>query len=170
VLVNKILKEKIMEAFSSVLPITVIVLVVTVVLTPMTSGTILMFLTGAALLIVGMGFFTLGVDMAMMPMGESVGIQLTKSSKIVLVIITSFVIGALITYRRAGFAGSGAAISVNSGYIPDPDRRGGRRNFFGSCHIAAVVENSPFSAAGCLLYSNFCGRSICPRQFYSGRF
>jgi len=100
VLVNKILKEKIMEAFSSVLPITVIVLVVTVVLTPMTSGTILMFLTGAALLVIGMGFFTLGADMAMMPMGESVGIQLTKNSKIILVIITSFVIGALITYAE----------------------------------------------------------------------
>jgi len=41
--VNRILKEKITEAFSSVLPITVIVLVVSV-MTPMPSGTILMFL------------------------------------------------------------------------------------------------------------------------------
>ncbi|MDR0494310.1 MAG: DUF1538 domain-containing protein, partial [Treponema sp.] len=96
-IINRILKEKIKEAFSAVVPITVIVLVATVVLTPMTSGTILMFLTGAALLVIGMGFFTLGADMAMMPMGEGVGIQLTKSSKLILVIFVSLVIGVLIT-------------------------------------------------------------------------
>jgi hypothetical protein len=94
---NKVLKEKIMEAFSSVLPITVIVLAASVVFTPIPSGTVLMFLTGAALLIIGMGFFTLGADMAMMPLGEGIGIQLTKNSKLVLLLIVSFVIGVVIT-------------------------------------------------------------------------
>jgi hypothetical protein len=94
---NKILKEKIMEAFSSVLPITVIVLVASVVLAPMPAGTILMFLTGAALLVVGMGFFTLGADMAMMPLGEGIGVQLTKTSKLAFLLIVSFVIGVIIT-------------------------------------------------------------------------
>ncbi|MDR2364143.1 MAG: DUF1538 family protein, partial [Spirochaetaceae bacterium] len=70
---NKILKAKIMEAFSSVLPITAIVLIASVLLVPMPTGTILMFLAGASLLIIGMGFFTLGADMAMMPMGEGIG-------------------------------------------------------------------------------------------------
>ena len=94
---NKVLKEKIMEAFSSVLPITAIVLIASVVLTPMPAGTILMFLAGAALLIIGMGFFTLGADMAMMPMGEGIGIQLTKSSKLALILLVSFVMGVIIT-------------------------------------------------------------------------
>jgi hypothetical protein len=94
---NKVLKEKIMEAFSSVLPITAIVLIASVVLTPMPAGTILMFLAGAALLIIGMGFFTLGADMAMMPMGEGIGIQLTKSSKLALIILVSLVMGIIIT-------------------------------------------------------------------------
>jgi len=94
---NKILKEKIMEAFSSVLPITVIVLTASVFLAPLPAGTILMFLGGAALLIVGMGFFTLGADMAMMPMGEGIGIHLTKSSKLSLIIFISFLMGTLIT-------------------------------------------------------------------------
>jgi hypothetical protein len=74
---NKILQAKIMEAFSSVLPITAIVLITSVVLVPMPAGTVLMFLAGSALLVIGMGFFTLGADMAMMPMGEGIGIQLT---------------------------------------------------------------------------------------------
>jgi len=95
--INKILKEKIMEAFFSVLPITIIVLVVSVVLTPLPSGTALMFLAGAAMLIVGMGFFTLGADMAMMQMGEGIGIQLTKSSKLIIIIVITFILGLIIT-------------------------------------------------------------------------
>jgi len=94
---NKILKEKIMEAFSSLLPVTVIVLIVSVVLVPIPSGTILMFLAGAALLIIGMGFFTLGADMAMLPMGEGIGIQLTKSTKLILIIVVSLVMGTVVT-------------------------------------------------------------------------
>jgi hypothetical protein len=94
---NKILKEKIMEAFSSVLPITAIVLIASVILVPMPAGTILMFLAGAALLIIGMGFFTLGADMAMMPMGEGVGAQLTKTSNLLLTLGISFVMGLIIT-------------------------------------------------------------------------
>jgi len=94
---NKILKEKIMEAFSSVLPITAIVLIVSVILTPLPSGTILMFLAGAALLIIGMGFFTLGADMAMMPMGEGVGVELTKHSKLLLIIPVTLIIGFIIS-------------------------------------------------------------------------
>ncbi|MDR3336080.1 MAG: DUF1538 domain-containing protein [Treponema sp.] len=94
---NKILQAKIMEAFSSVLPITVIVLVASVVLVPMPAGTILMFLAGSALLIVGMGFFTLGADMAMMPMGEGIGIQLTKTSNLFIALFVSFVMGLIIT-------------------------------------------------------------------------
>ncbi|MDR0450422.1 MAG: DUF1538 domain-containing protein [Treponema sp.] len=94
---SNVLKEKILEAFGSVLPITAIVLIVSVVLVPMPAGTVLVFLVGAALLIVGMGFFTLGADMAMMPMGEGIGIQLTRSSSLVLTVLVSFTMGFIIT-------------------------------------------------------------------------
>ncbi|MCL2139907.1 MAG: DUF1538 domain-containing protein, partial [Treponema sp.] len=94
---SNILKEKIQEAFKSVLPITVIVLAISVIFTPMPSGTILMFLAGAALLIIGMGFFTLGADMSLMPMGEGIGIELTKSTKLFLVILVTLVIGFIIS-------------------------------------------------------------------------
>ena len=94
---NKILSEKIKEAFSSVLPITGIVIVASVILTPIPSGTVLMFIAGAALLIIGMGFFTLGADMALMPMGEGIGVELTKSSKLFLIISVTLVIGFIIS-------------------------------------------------------------------------
>jgi hypothetical protein len=94
---NKVLLEKIREAFSSVLPITAIVLIASVILVPMPGSVILMFLCGAALLIIGMGFFTLGADMAMMPMGEGVGAQLTKMSNLILALTISFIMGVIIT-------------------------------------------------------------------------
>lgn len=92
---NKILAEKIREAFTSVLPISVIVLAASVVLVPMPTGTILMFIVGAALLILGMGFFTLGADMSMMPMGEGIGIQLTRTTKLGLTMIICFLMGLI---------------------------------------------------------------------------
>jgi hypothetical protein len=94
---NKILREKIREAYTAVLPISAIVLIASVVLVPMPTGSILMFIVGAALLIVGMGFFTLGADMAMLPMGEGIGIQLTKTTRLILTLSLSFVMGLIIT-------------------------------------------------------------------------
>ena len=51
---NKILKEKLNEALASVLPITAIVLLLSVTITPMPLETVALFLVGAVLLIVGM--------------------------------------------------------------------------------------------------------------------
>jgi hypothetical protein len=94
---NKVLKEKIMEAFSSVFPITAIVLIASIVLVPMSAGVVVMFFAGAALLIIGMGFFTLGADMAMMPMGEGIGAELTKGRSVLLAVGISFLMGVIIT-------------------------------------------------------------------------
>lgn len=69
---NEKLKEKIRESLSSVLPITIIVLVLSITLVPMEIGTLALFLAGAVLLIVGMGFFQLGAEMSMTPLGQGV--------------------------------------------------------------------------------------------------
>ncbi len=94
---NEKLKEKIKESLSSVLPITVIVLILSITLAPMEVGTLLLFLTGALLLIIGMGFFQLGAEMAMTPLGQGVGGRLIKSKSILLIMIISFMMGAIIT-------------------------------------------------------------------------
>lgn len=86
-----------MESLTSVLPITLIVLLLSVTLTPMPTGTLLMFLVGAVLLILGMGFFSLGADMAMMPMGEALSASLTKTRRISLVVPVFFVLGVMVT-------------------------------------------------------------------------
>ena len=94
---NKILKEKISESVSSVLPITIIVLLLSVTITPMPVGTMVLFLTGAALLIVGMALFSLGTDVSMTPMGEGIGAQLPRTKNLFIVILITLIIGVLIT-------------------------------------------------------------------------
>ena len=94
---NKKLKEKTLEALSSVMPISIIVFVLSSYAVPIPIGTTVMFLAGAALLIIGMGFFSLGADVAMMPMGETVGAQFVKSHKLWFVVLVSFLIGFIVT-------------------------------------------------------------------------
>lgn len=94
---NQKLKDNISESLSAVIPITLIVLIASVVLVPMEIGTIAMFLVGAVMLIIGMGFFQLGAEMSMTPLGEGIGVQLSKSKKIGILALVVFIIGAIIT-------------------------------------------------------------------------
>ena len=94
---NEKLKEKIKESLSSVLPITVIVLLLSITLVPLEVGTLTLFLTGAVLLIVGIGLFQLGAEMAMTPLGQGVGSKLSKGKRSFPSILICFVIGAIIT-------------------------------------------------------------------------
>ena len=82
------------------MPITAIVLVLSFTLAPeMPAGTLMMFLLGAILLVVGMGLFSLGADMAMMPMGDGVGGEVVRIGKrsVWPIIPLVFLIGAFIT-------------------------------------------------------------------------
>ena len=94
---QKKLKEKISESLTSVLPVTVIVLLLSFTLAPMPTGTLMLFLLGAAMLIVGMGFFSLGADMAMMPIGEQMGGKLGGGWRLASVALICFLIGAVVT-------------------------------------------------------------------------
>lgn len=94
---NPKLKEKTLESLSAVLPITGIVLLFSVLLVPMELGTMVMFLVGAVMLVAGMGFFQLGAEMAMTPLGEGIGVQISKTRRIPLMILIGLSMGAIIT-------------------------------------------------------------------------
>lgn len=94
---NPKLREKTLESLSAVLPITGIVLLISVFLIPMELGSIFMFLVGAVMLIVGMGLFQLGAEMSMTPLGEGIGVQISKTKKFYLVAFIGFLMGAIIT-------------------------------------------------------------------------
>ncbi len=95
--VRTVLSDNLKESMRAVLPITLIVLILCFTITPIPTGDLLAFLIGATLLIVGMAFFTIGADMAMVPLGERVGSHMTKSRNLILIAVVSFLIGTIIT-------------------------------------------------------------------------
>ena len=109
-----ILKEKWKEALLSVLPVTVIVLLLSLTIAPLSVSVFLSFLFGFVFLVIGMGLFTLGAEVAMTPMGEYVGTHMTKSKKIWLIVLLSFLVGILITVSEPDLA-------VLSTYAPSID-------------------------------------------------
>ena len=94
---NKKLKEKFDESVNAVLPITVIVLLLSIFVVPMETGTIALFLVGAFMLIIGMAFFQLGAETAMTPLGERVGSSIMKTRKLPVLIGVCFLMGIIIT-------------------------------------------------------------------------
>ena len=94
---NQKLKEKILESLSAVLPITGIVLLISIFLVPVDLGTMVMFIVGAIMLVIGMGFFQLGAEMAMTPLGEGIGVQISKTRRVFLIFLIGFFMGAIIT-------------------------------------------------------------------------
>ena len=94
----KQLRAKIVEALMSALPITAIVYIMS--LTPwfdFTDAELITFTVGAVLLVVGLGLFGLGADLAMTPMGTHVGAGLSRQRKLGLLLAVCFVLGMLIT-------------------------------------------------------------------------
>ena len=95
---KKVLFSKVKEALFSVLPVTLIVLLLNFTpLLNLSGKEVLIFVLSALFLILGIGFFTLGADIAMTPMGEHVGSGLTKSRNMRLLLIICFALGFLIT-------------------------------------------------------------------------
>lgn len=92
------LKDKLKESLVSVLPVSLIVLILS--LTPwvnISGGELVVFGIATILLIIGIGLFNLGADMAMTPMGQYIGEGLTSSKKLGLLLSVAFIMGLLIT-------------------------------------------------------------------------
>ena len=82
----------------SALPITLIVYILS--LTPLfnfTETELIAFTIGAVLLVLGIGLFNLGADLAMTPIGTHVGSGLSKQRKLSMLLAVCFVLGMLIT-------------------------------------------------------------------------
>ncbi len=99
-----ILLKKLKESFLSVLPISLIVVILSIVFCPLDANTYITFCISAILLIIGMSLFTMGTDMSMSQMGESIGKSLYKSKKLSLMIICTAFIGFIITFAEPDLA------------------------------------------------------------------
>ena len=92
-----VLRKKIKDALLSVLPITLVVLVMSLTVTPLPNYLFISFFVGAVFMIVGTGLFSLGAEGSMSRIGEYVGSEMAKSRKIWLVILLAVFVGFIVT-------------------------------------------------------------------------
>ena len=102
---RKALFLKLKEALSSVLPVGIIVLILSLTpLVTLTGREMTVFGICALLLIAGIALFNLGADLSMTPMGKFIGEGLTKSKKASILLLVSFLMGLLITIAEPDLA------------------------------------------------------------------
>ena len=94
---KNVIQEKMKESTKTVLPISIIILILCMTISPIDVSNFTSFLFGTFLLIVGIALFNIGANVSMSPMGEYVGAQMTKSKKVWLIVILSFIVGCMIT-------------------------------------------------------------------------
>lgn len=94
---GKNLRDKLVESLQAVSPIGIIILLLHFTIAPMPGGTLALMLVGMGMLIVGLTLFSMGTDLAMMPMGEHVGSALFASRNLPLLVGVLFVFGFIVT-------------------------------------------------------------------------
>ncbi len=92
-----ILLEKLKEVTLSVLPITLLVIILNFTLVPLDKATLVRFTVGAAVLVVGLGIFLFGAQIGIVPIGRLMGETIARTNKMHVVAILGFVLGFLIT-------------------------------------------------------------------------
>ncbi len=92
-----LIKHNLAESLKSVLPIAMIVLVLSMTLTPISAGDMVLFLMGATFLVIGMSLFTMGAEMSMQPLGTQTGVSISKKGNVWLIAAIAFIIGIAIT-------------------------------------------------------------------------
>ena len=104
---------KIKESLISVLPVTLIVVILNFTpLINLSTYEIIVFLVSALLLILGISLFNLGADLSMQPMGEQVGSALMKSKKMRIIVLVCFMMGLLITIAEPDLSVLGSQVSA----------------------------------------------------------
>lgn len=84
------------ESIYSVIPITILVLVISFFV-GIPSENIISFVISAVLLIIGIGLFTFGADLSMSIIGDRIGEALVRSRKLPLILFSGLLIGFVIT-------------------------------------------------------------------------
>lgn len=94
---RKKLREKLDESLGAVLPIVGFVLFLAFTIAPLPTDVLLCFLCGGVLVVGGMMMFNVGAEAAMEPMGSCIGVRLTKTRRLPLILALAFLLGLMIT-------------------------------------------------------------------------
>lgn len=110
-----LLRTKMDEVLRSLLPVVALVLLLAFTLVKADSQTILDFLIGAVLLLIGLGIFLVGVDLAMTPIGEHMASEVATSKSFWRIAILAFLMGFLVTIAEPDLLILGNQVEAASG-------------------------------------------------------
>lgn len=94
--------SKFREVFFSVIPITVLVLILNVTIVPMELSMIIRFIIGSFCVIIGLTVFLLGVDIGISPLGDLTGLALAKTNRLWSVLLGGLILGFFISVAEPG--------------------------------------------------------------------
>ena len=97
-----IIATKFKEVLFSVLPITIIVLILNFTIAPLESVLVIRFLIGSLLIIIGLTVFLIGVDIGISPLGTKTGAAMAKSNKVLIVLVSGIILGFFVSIAEPG--------------------------------------------------------------------
>lgn len=112
---RKVTIEKLKESMLAVLPISVITLILHFTIAPLQPRTLGLMLIGAVMLFAGLALFSIGVELAMLPIGEHVGSALISIRKLPVIITALFIFGFIVTIAEPDLT----VLSNQVGSIPN---------------------------------------------------
>lgn len=113
-----VILSKLKEVLLSILPITVIVVILNFTLTPIDGLLMARFLLGAVLIIIGLTIFLLGVDIGVTPIGNAMGSMMAKSNKVWFVVAIGLILGFFVSVAEPDLhILAGQVEDVSSGLI-----------------------------------------------------
>ena len=108
---------KFKEVLISVLPVTLIIIILHYTIAPLAPGMFPKFIAGSALLVIGLSLFLLGTDIGVLPMGELMGNTLAKSKGYIFLVIVGFFIGFMITMAEPDLHVLGEQFGIINPYV-----------------------------------------------------
>lgn len=97
-----VIVSKFKEVLFSVLPITLMVLILNFTISPISTVLIIRFVIGSVIVVLGLTIFLLGVDMGITPLGSLTGTSLAKTNKLWIVLIAGLILGFFISIAEPG--------------------------------------------------------------------
>lgn len=90
---RNLLRDKTLEVIRAIAPLILVVIILQLTFVKAPAGTFIQFLIGTILVIAGMTFFLLGIEVGLLPAGKTVGAGLIEKRSLWLIIAVAFLIG-----------------------------------------------------------------------------
>ncbi|MCL2861641.1 MAG: DUF1538 domain-containing protein [Firmicutes bacterium] len=96
------LKKHLLESIRTIAPITIVATIFALIFVPSPLSLIINFVISSMLLIVGIMFFKVGVDIAFIPVGDLIGATIQRKRKVWFLVIVGITLGTVATLAEPG--------------------------------------------------------------------